>query len=128
MTESIAQRLGVPEWEFRVVFGKSRIDYDPGKEGANRRKHNYSLESAAYLLEACVSFLSSRRMMTSDGFQEKGEIRHQHTVEDDDGKLVTVVTTMRPDEIIRVISARRASLDEREEFGRRFGASLPRGS
>jgi uncharacterized DUF497 family protein len=35
---------------------------------------------------------------------------------DDSGKVVFLVTTMRPDETVRVVSLRRASSEEREEF------------
>lgn len=123
MAESFAVRLGVPEHEFRVVLGRTRIDYDPHKENENRTKHGYSLESAAHLLTACFGLFSGgRRIMISDGFLEHDEVRHMHLVEDDDGQLLLVVTTMRTDEVIRVISVRRASHDERLLFRANFGA------
>lgn len=40
---------------------------------------------------------------------------------DDSGNVVVMVTTMRPDETVRVISLRKAHLDEREEFIRLTG-------
>jgi uncharacterized DUF497 family protein len=35
---------------------------------------------------------------------------------DDNGKVVHMVTTMRPNETVRVISFRRASKEERQKF------------
>lgn len=42
----IPERLGIVHSDFRLVLGRSKIDYDPGKEDVNRKKHKYSLESA----------------------------------------------------------------------------------
>ncbi len=116
--ESFASKLGVPEYEFRVVIGRTRIEYDAKKDEANRRKHGYALESAVYLLEACFAFFTSRRIITSDAFIEKGEVRHMHLTEDADGTLMKIVTTMRPGEVVRVLSLRRASQKESAEFKR----------
>jgi len=55
-------------------------------------------------------------LMTSDGFTEAGDVRHMHMAADDCGKVVLIVTTMRKDETVRVISFRRASAQEREQF------------
>lgn len=41
----IPEQMGIPEWEFRVVIGRTRIDFDPHNEDENRRNHGYSLES-----------------------------------------------------------------------------------
>lgn len=107
---------GAPEWTFRVVVGRTRIDYDVEKEHANREKHGYSLESAASLLESILLPVPGPPIMTTDGFLEAGEVRHMHMTVDDCGKVVLIVTTMRPEEIVRVISYRRASDVERERF------------
>lgn len=48
---NFAEQMGVPNWEFRLVFGRTRIEYDPEKDEENRRKHHISLESAVGLLE-----------------------------------------------------------------------------
>ena len=42
------------ETDFRVVFGNTSIDYDGAKEEINRKKHGYSLESAAYFLRRLI--------------------------------------------------------------------------
>ena len=112
----IPENMGLPNWEFRVVVGRTRIDYDTGKEHANREKHGYSLESAVTLLESTLLPFGAPPFMTSEGFMEAGEVRHMHMAVDDCGKVVLMVTTMRQDETVRVISFRRASAQEREQF------------
>ena len=108
---------GVADQDFRLVFGRTRIDYDPAKETANREKHGYSLESAVHLLERIMLPTGGPlHHAVSDSFQENGETRHQHMSVDDNGQVVFMVTTMRPDETVRVISFRRAHQAERERF------------
>ena len=123
--KSIPEKLGIKEYEFRLVIGTTRIDYDPNKEALNRIKHGYSLESAVYLLERCLLPISGNPFITSDPFREGGEIRHQHIGFDDAGNVVFMVTTMRPDETVRVISFRRADNAERELFRSLTGYSEP---
>ena len=62
-------------------------------------------------------FGASPKCVSSDGYIENGEVRHQHLGVDDSGKIVFMVTTMRPDETVRLISFRRASPNERRLFG-----------
>lgn len=100
-----------------MVIGRTRIDYDVDKESINREKHGYSLESAVQLLERILFPLGGPPpCMTCGGFIKHEEVRHKHMGVDDSGKVVVLVTTMRPDEIVRVISFRRASNDERDKF------------
>lgn len=104
-------------------FGGSKIDYDPGKEESNRKKHGYSLESAVHLFERLLfdSLLGKRtRYIVSDSFMENGEVRQMH-MSIDEGVVVVMVTTMRPDETVRVISFRRADKKERETFRQNTG-------
>jgi len=113
----VPQRLGIPTHEFRVVFGGTTVDYDLDKEDINRKKHGYSLQSAVHLLERYVfPFGDAPPHVVSDAFIENGEIRHMHMSADDNGKVVYMVTTMRPKETVRVISFRRASEAERQTF------------
>lgn len=122
LVSDLPRQMGVPEWEFRVVFGRTRIEYDPYKEEENRNKHGYSLESAVEQLERMLLPLGAPLpCMTSDGFTEGGEVRHMHVGIDDRGKVVLMVTTMRPEETVRIISYRRADKGEREEFFRHTG-------
>ena len=76
-----------------------------------------SLESAVEQLEHLILPLGkSRPYMVSDGFLEGGEVRHMHMGIDDGGKVVLFVTTMRPNETVRIISYRRASDEEKVNF------------
>ena len=119
MTEdkNIPEKLGIPDHEFRVVFGGTTVDYDFDKEDANRKKHGYSRLSAVHLLERLLLPIGgAAHHEVSDAFLEKGEVRHMHMTVDDDGKDVLMVTTMRPNETVRVISIRGASKQERDKF------------
>lgn len=118
----IPSKLGIPDWEFRVVIGSTKVDYDPSKEELNRKKHNYSLESAVEQLEHLILPVGKPRpYMVSDGFQEGGEVRHMHMGIDDTGKVVLFITTMRQNETVRIISYRRASSEDRELFFQHTG-------
>ena len=115
------QLLGVPEYELRLVFGRTKIDWDLSKEEVNRRKHGYSLESAAHLMRRLLLPVSSVPFATSPSRRINGEYRHEHMTIDEYGKVLYIVTTMRNPEIVRVISLRRASEEEREGFAQLTG-------
>lgn len=124
----IPTQMGIPDWEFRVVIGRTKIDYDPSKEKLNREKHGYSLESAVQQFERMFFPVGAPApMMTSDGFWEGGEVRHMHMGVDDSEKVILMVTTMRADEQVRIISFRRASAEERENFLKHTGYREPIG-
>jgi|SRR5208282_5244047 len=115
--KNIPEKLGIPDHEFRVIFGGTTVDYDLNKEDTNRKKHNYSLLSAVHLLERLLLPIGSTvPYLVSDAFLENGEVRHMHMSIDDNGKVVLMVTTMRLNETVRVISIRRASEQERGKF------------
>lgn len=122
-----AKRLGIKDTDFRLIFGRSKIDYDPEKEESNRKKHGYSLESAVYLLERWILPIELPPFITSDPIEKEkdGEIRYQPMGLDDAGNVVFIVTTMRPDETVRVISFRRASEEEREVYYSVTGYNKP---
>ena len=106
-------------WEatdFRLVIGRSKIDYDWDKEEENRRKHGYSLESAVHYLDGLLLPLGRPVVVYSDPIVCKGEIRYQHMTIDESDRVVFFVTTVRPDETIRVISLRNASTFEQEIY------------
>ncbi|MDH5301426.1 MAG: BrnT family toxin [Gammaproteobacteria bacterium] len=113
----VFEKLGVQETDFRLVFGRSQLDFDPNKELINRKKHGYSLASAVDLLARCMLPISLLPFITSDPFKQNGEIRHMHMGVDDSGNVVFMVTTMRDDETVRVISFRRADQEEQRIFG-----------
>ncbi|MBU2858863.1 BrnT family toxin [Acidithiobacillus ferrooxidans] len=104
------------ETDFRVVIGRTCIDYDQKKEQTNRNKHKYSLESAVYLLQRLILPIPSPLFITTAPFEEKGEVRHNHMTRDDNGQVLFFVTTMRPRETVRVISLRLASADEKSLY------------
>lgn len=112
----IPKKLGIKDTDFRGVFGRTKMDYDPDKEDYNRKKHGYSLQSAADLLERWILPVPSAPFITSDPIEIKGEIRHNHIGVDDNDNIVFMVTTMRKDETVSVISFRMASRDERNIF------------
>ena len=127
----IPARMGIPEHEFRLIFGRTKIDYDLGKEEINRKKHGYSLESATWLLERVLFPVGGAApYVPGPGSMKDGEVRHTHLTVDEGGKVVLIVTTMRPNETVRVISCRRASESERVEFLSMtgYGESEPDGS
>lgn len=113
---STTGKLGINETDFRLVFGSSQIDYDHTKEEKNRKKHGYSLESAVYLLERWLLPVPSHPFITSDPITINGELRHQHMGVDDENNIVFIVSTMRANETVRVISFRCASEKERNVF------------
>ncbi len=114
---NIPEKLGIPDYEFRVVFGGTTLDYDWDKEESNRKKHGYSLLSGVHLLERfLLPTGNTLPYAVTDAFVENGEIRHMHLSVDDSEKVVLMVTTMRPNEVVRVISFRRASEQERLKF------------
>ncbi len=101
--------------DFRLVIGSTQIDYDKNKEDANRKKHGYSLESAVHFFTRLLLPVPQPPLITRDA-STAGEQRHEHMTVDDQGKVVFLVTTMRADETVRVISLRRAHPDERDTF------------
>lgn len=113
---SNTEKLGVNETDFRLILGSRKIDYDLNKEDENRKKHGYSLESAVYLLEKWLLPIPSTPFIISDPINVNGEIRHQHMGLDDENKIVFIVSTMRENEKIRVISFRKASKEEENTF------------
>jgi uncharacterized DUF497 family protein len=119
--EEIISKLSIQNYDFRLVIGRTKIDYDRDKEDENRKTHGYSLESAVYLLERAILPIDATPFITSDPFKESGEVRHIHMGVDDMGCVVFMVTTMRSDETLRVISFRRASEKERKIFYKHTG-------
>lgn len=113
---TFASKLGMPEYEFRLIIGRTKVDYDIVKDDANRAKHKYSLESAVHFLQRRLLPIPQPPYMVSDAFQENNEVRHMHMTLGDEGEIVFFVTTMREDETVRVISLRKANSKEAQIF------------
>ena len=102
--------------QFRLVFGVSRIEYDPNKEERNRKEKKYSLESAVHFLQRRMLPVPQPPLVWKGPFEEKGECRYNLMSLDDDGTVVFFVITMRANDVIRVISFRAAHEDERAVY------------
>jgi uncharacterized DUF497 family protein len=113
---NIPQKLCTPDREFRLVIGHTKIEYGDKKECSNRKDHKYSLESAVLILRRLLVPSGHVPYIISDAYMEKGEVRHMHMSLDDSDHVVLMVTTMRPNETIRIISFRPASEQERKLF------------
>src|SRR5450830_660618 len=101
---NIPEKMGIPEYEFRLVFGTTKIEYDSSKEDLNRKNHSYSLESATDLLNNLISPLGQKKPhLTKGPFFENGEFRHMHMSLDDSDNVVVMVTTMRTEETVHFI-------------------------
>ena len=98
-----------------MIIGATSVDYDESKEEQNRQKHGYSLSRALYLFERLVFPVNPPLYMMRD-VSTPHELRHEHLIVDDDGRVLQIVTTMRDSEVVRVISLRPASRQERKQF------------
>ena len=87
------------------------FEWDPDKAQSNLRKHEVSFEEAARV------FLDPNRIETFDGREAYGEDRWK-TVGLVEPALLAVVYTVRgeDDEIIRLISARKADSYEQAQY------------
>lgn len=117
----IPKRFNIKKTDFRLVIGRTGIDYDVNKDEMNRKKHGYSLESAVYMLQRWLLPLGGPPPISKGPIEVNGEIRHLHMGIDDENNVVFIVTTMRPDETVRVISFRKASDEEREIYHQMTG-------
>ena len=109
-------KMGINGHDFRLIIGRTKIEYDRNKEDINRKKHGYSLESAVHYFEKLLLPVPRKSFMTSDAFYENGEVRHMHMGLDDSDNIIIFVTTMRADETVRIISFRRANEPECIKF------------
>lgn len=86
------------------------FEWDQNKSETNLRKHSVSFEDAARV------FLDSNRIETFDGREPYGEDRWK-TVGLVEPALLAVVYTIRGnDDVIRIISARKADSYERAKY------------
>lgn len=91
-----------------------RFEWDEAKNTANRRKHNVSFEVAREVFDDPFARSTLDRI-------EQGEQRWQTVGQVGGAILLLVAHTWRDDdgnEVIRIISARRATKKERREYER----------
>jgi uncharacterized DUF497 family protein len=88
-----------------------RIGYDPAKSAWNIRERGLSFNDVAMLDW-------SNAAVRRDTRRDYGEIRYQALADGLDGKPYVVVFTMRED-VIWVISFRRAHKKERQAYGKK---------
>ena len=91
-----------------------RFEWDPDKDRANREKHGISFEEASELLESVNDFLEiydEAHAGDEERFIAIGPIRN---------RMVVVYYTERADDVIRIISARRATKNEVRLFQKCF--------
>ena len=89
-----------------------RFEWDEAKNDANRRKHGLSFETACRVFEDPLVLSQPARVV-------EGEQRWQTMGEVAGVALVLVAHTIREgqdDEVIRIISARRATRHERKQY------------
>lgn len=113
---NFTSQLGIEVYELRLIFGRTKIEYDEHKEGANRKKHKYSLESAAHLLERRLLPIPQPTLAVNGPFNEKCEPRYELMTLDDQNKVVFFVVTMRKEESVRIISFRQAHENEEKIY------------
>lgn len=107
------KKLNLQEYDFRVIFGTSGIEFDPKKDAKNFDKHGYSLNEAATIFTSWMTLQT--HWHSSDPYIQNNEIRQNHLASYK-GKIVHITTTMRAGESIRIISMRPAKAKERKIF------------
>ena len=91
-----------------------RFDWDPRKAAANRRKHGVSFE------EARSAFLDEEALLIADPEHSESEDRFILLGLSAEWRLLVVVHADRePDDVIRLISARKADRQEELTYTRR---------
>jgi uncharacterized DUF497 family protein len=86
-----------------------QVEFDPKKAAANLKKHGVSLN------EAAGSLLDSFALVREDEDAE-GEERFVLVGMSSEGRLLTVCYTLRDEETIRLISARKATRREERHY------------
>lgn len=86
-----------------------QLEYDPDKRVLNLRKHDVDLEDASIVL-------SDPRALIREDADAPEEQRFIAVGSDALARLLTVVYTYRPPDIIRLISARRATAKEQRAY------------
>lgn len=85
------------------------LEWDAGKAAQNLQKHRVSFEDAALV------FYDAGRIEAYDGREDYGEDRWA-TIGLAYSAVLYVVYTVRHEDAIRLISARKANADERQQY------------
>jgi uncharacterized DUF497 family protein len=86
-----------------------QVEFDPNKAAINLKKHGVSLG------EATGSLLDPSALVREDEDAE-GEVRFVLVSMSREGRLLTVCYTLREEETIRLISARRSTRREERQY------------
>ncbi|MGH9748951.1 MAG: BrnT family toxin [Candidatus Polarisedimenticolia bacterium] len=87
-----------------------RFEWDPAKDKTNRAKHGLSFDEAAELFKAGVDYLEiydEEHSDEEDRFIAVGPIKRG---------VIVVAYTERDDDVLRILSARRATKKECQRF------------
>ena len=96
-------------------MAKLRFDWDPRKDSANQRKHGVSFE------EALTVFSDERALLIDDPDHSDDEDRFALLGLSANLRILVVCHCYREaDDIIRIISARKANRSERVEYQKRW--------
>jgi uncharacterized DUF497 family protein len=88
---------------------KMHLEYDPAKRVANLRKHGVDLEDARpVLFDPCALVREDQDAAEEQRFIAVGL--------DALGRVLTVIYTYRPPDVIRLISARPATSSEKQAY------------
>ena len=94
-----------------MVSNQQQFEWDPIKDELNTRKHGINFDTAAKIFDG-------PRLEKEDTRRDYGEIRIIALGQSEAGILCVVYT--RRNSVIRIISARKANRDEREEYIRQI--------
>lgn len=86
-----------------------KIDFDPKKAASNLKKHGVSFDEAATCL------LDPQALVYEDS-DAQNEMRFVLLGMSHTGRLLTVCYTLRDEEVIRLISARKATKKEEKDY------------
>ncbi len=95
---------------------RSRYEWDPEKDRENRNKHGVAFREAQALLErggGVLELYDAEHSSTEDRFFAIGPTK---------SGLIVVVFTEREDDVIRIVSARKATSDEQELYREHVGS------
>ena len=97
-----------PDMDVRYLFGGLLFEWDASKARANFRKHGVSFENACEVFTDPLLFYKE----TTDEHENRQAVVGETLNE----RLVLVVHIVKEEDVIRIISARPVTLDERREY------------